>query len=300
MASRKKIKKQQKKKRFLFRLLFLLSFFLFLGALLYFVFFFGYFQIKKVNFSGHSEVALETLQNFFEKFEHKKTGFLKLNENIIFFNSKSFKNDLQSQFLQIKEVKINRIWPNELKITIEERQPTAVFCPLFFKRENTENINEEKIASQTEEFKELSQKVFWSEITSENCFYIDLGGFAFAEASFILGGRLANIFENKQQASILGKNVISKEMVTFLNDVQRGLLSMDIETYKFFVNKKDKEVDILTKDGWTLYVSTDQEVANQLLVLKRSLEEKIKEDISLLQYIDLRVPGRIYYKLQTD
>ena len=33
---------------------------------------------------------------------------------------------------------------------------------------------------------------------------------------------------------------------------------------------------------------------------KAAFLKLVKEDISLLDYVDLRVPGRVYYKLQTN
>jgi hypothetical protein len=59
------------------------------------------------------------------------------------------------------------------------------------------------------------------------------------------------------------------------------------------------DLEILTPEGWLIYLDITHPADIQIDALKRVLQEEIKENRSRLEYIDLRVPNRAYYKLKT-
>ena len=53
-----------------------------------------------------------------------------------------------------------------------------------------------------------------------------------------------------------------------------------------------------TQTGWYVLVSVEQDLSTQVEATRRLLEEKIKDDQTKLEYIDVRFGSRLYYKLR--
>jgi len=65
--------------------------------------------------------------------------------------------------------------------------------------------------------------------------------------------------------------------------------SFDIESYPA------EKLRVVTSESWYILFDLKRDIKSQLLALKVALDEKIKNRMSL-QYIDLRIENRIYYK----
>jgi len=58
-----------------------------------------------------------------------------------------------------------------------------------------------------------------------------------------------------------------------------------------------KEVHLLTDEGWKIYLDVNRDLDGQILVLNNVLKNGIPQpDRQKMDYIDLRVENRVYYK----
>jgi cell division septal protein FtsQ len=73
-----------------------------------------YFRIKKITYLGEKSITQEELDSKLSEFYSK---------NIIITRRKSIVNTLLDEYVYFKEVKVRKIWPDELIISINERQP---------------------------------------------------------------------------------------------------------------------------------------------------------------------------------
>ena len=70
-----------------------------------------------------------------------------------------------------------------------------------------------------------------------------------------------------------------------------------IDYSNFFLPQGSFDFWIKTKEGWHIYLDKENDIPTQLVALKKFLEEKLPAARrQTLQYIDLRVNNRIYYK----
>jgi len=130
------------------------------------------------------------------------------------------------------------------------------------------------------------------------CYYIDEEGIIFERAPQTSGVLVLVIKDESSARAELGKNVIAKESIAnFVNlreylSAQLNLRALD------FVIKSDAPGDLKvhTNEGWYILFDASRDLKDQLQNLKLVLEEKIKEERKNLEYVDLRIENRIYYK----
>jgi len=250
-----------RKKRLVFKNRFFLSFVLVLIAisiLFYLVCFYSLFQIKKIEISGNQKVSTDEIRSLIE---------INLSRKILFFHSRSvFLIDLKknedkilNQFLQIGAVDLERDFPEKLTISIEEREPAAIFEEgegLFF-------VDEEGII-----FEKVSEKDNWLIIKNPN-------------------------FGKEPK---LGEEAVDKEKIPQILKIQSGLKELNIEIVSTEIVNQQR-MNIKTSEGWEIYFNSRDDVSQQVFNLDLVLKKKISpEERRNLEYVDLRFSNQVYYK----
>lgn len=92
--------------------------FLAIAVIYYFLFFSGFFKIKKIIITGDQIISEEIARTFVAR------------NNIFLINAAKIEKDILSGFSQIAKVKISRSFPSTLNISIIKREPAAVWCDL--------------------------------------------------------------------------------------------------------------------------------------------------------------------------
>ncbi len=84
------------------------------------------------------------------------------------------------------------------------------------------------------------------------------------------------------------------ELVNLENDL---LNQLGLKVFDFIIETDVlKDLRVNTNEGWHVLFDRSRDLKNQLEALKLVLEEKIKEERKNLEYIDLRIENRVYYK----
>lgn len=99
----------------------------------------------------------------------------------------------------------------------------------------------------------------------------------------------------------LGDNVLNKEVMALLHDVVVLLPErVNVSIREFLVPAVGtEEVQVRTDRGWTLLLDATRPFANQLAVLEKILTEELDpKSLERLEYLDLRVPGKVFYRLR--
>ncbi len=96
---------------------------IFLGAVLYFLFFSTFFKIKDISISGNEEIASQDVEQTI-----KNEMFAESGNNILLFSPAKMKNVLLAAFPKISGLSLKRVLPAALQVEIKERKPVAVFC----------------------------------------------------------------------------------------------------------------------------------------------------------------------------
>lgn len=251
-------KRMQKKQTKLFAISgAILAFFIFI---LWFLTYSSYFKISKILISGNKKIQSQDIQNYFNDYL-KNRSIIPL-DNLVFFQNKNFNKGLQERFLIIKGVQIKKIIPNQIKINIQERPETLIWCQDF----------------------QISSTSSQETMVVDQCFFTDEQGIIFQEtdktAFFLISG---------QNSKKIGEQVIDRNLLQTIIDVENQCQTkaqIQTESAKII---SENQINFKTKQGWEIYINPKKTIDTQITALKSILDLKIPaEKRNKLEYIDLR------------
>ena len=153
---------------------------------------------------------------------------------------------------------INRSWVNQsVTINIEERNQSAIWCKTDF------------------------------------CYWIDDEGIAFEEAPRTEGPLVLMVYDDGQEGIIRGQKVVDERYAANLSAILRGILNLGISVKNIEFNERLQEIKIMAHNSPDLLFSIRFNPELNMAALY-SLKEKV--GLRGINYIDLRVENRIYYK----
>lgn len=189
-------------------------------------------------------------------------------KSILFLQTEILSGRLLRDVPQIKNVHIVRKLPGTLKIIIQEKTPVLLL------------------------------------LSKGSYYYVDATGIAYAVASLdSLPGVVLPVVKNSDtNATVtLGALAVEESFVSFIDEVQTKIpdiakaqvVAMNIPSLAA------REVHFFLDRNWNILMDTTRPASAQLDVLQRLLEHTVSaEEQQTLQYIDLRIPNRVYYKIR--
>lgn len=264
---RDELRNKRKKRKIRVAFLVISSLSVFIIFVVYALFFSGWFSIKGVRVSGNEAIQEEEIKKITNNYLNKTylLGYIKPFSNILFSNSQKIENSLKENFPIIGQADVSKNFFNKyLRVRIDERKAVGIWCK--------------------------SDK--------DQCFYFDEDGFLFKPAARFSGEVLLAIEDGRRRDFDLAGIFDDKELIEKMNSAKSILDELKFVAYSnFFLAPGSFEFWIKTKDGWYIYLDKESNIQTQLVALKKFLEEKLPADRRRgLQYIDLRVNNRIYYK----
>lgn len=189
-----------------------------------------------------------------------------MGENIFFIPTDQIEQKILLEVPQIRDVHIIRKMPGTLKVIVQEKQPALLL------------------------------------ISGGSYYFVDIGGIAYEQASLDMlpGVVLPTVKNSDTEATvILGTSAVEAQFVTFITEALKKLPEItgaQIAEMKI-PSLATREVHFLLDKNWKILMDTTRTLQEQLDILKRLLADTIsKEEMQVLQYIDLRIPNRVYYK----
>lgn len=237
------------------------------AALLYVPFFSGYFNVKNVSVSGTEAIPSESVRKTVTDMLDEPALLILARRSIFLFSTREAEQRLEKEFSRIETVSVSkRPFSREIAVAIVERQSAGIAC---------------------------------GKNAGDACFYFDKNGALFAEAPFTVGASLLLVKEDALRPSELPHAQYTKEAVAFMfriKEYARDFGGVTVESFSFLNHYGD--VEALCVEGFKILFSMEQDGTKQAQVLKHLLAEEIKDNIAKLDYIDLRVENRAYYKLK--
>lgn len=265
------LKEKRKKRKFRVAFLIFSSLIGLVTFILYALFFSGWFLIKEIQVSGYNEISESEIRNSVNSYISKKylLNYIQPFSNIMLASSETIENFLKEDFPIIEKVDVNKhLFSQNLIVAISEREAIGVWC---------------KFATGGE---------------GESCFYFDKKGVMFKESSKLSSGIFLIIEDGRGRDFKITDSFDDKELFEKVNLTKNILDDLKFIGYSnFFLPQGSFEFWVKTKEGWYIYLDKENDISTQLVALKKFLEEKLlSARRQSLQYIDLRVNNRIYYK----
>ncbi len=189
-------------------------------------------------------------------------------QNILFAQTPLLEERILGSIPQIRDVYIVRKLPATLKIVVQEKAPALLL------------------------------------LSGGKYYFVDAGGVAYEIARLdTLPGTVLPIIKNTDaEAQVeLGRPVVSEAFVAFAAQAQASLPAVaGAQVAEVRIpSLAAREVHFLFDTNWLIRFDSTRSLDSQLDVLKRLLASNIpSEDLPRLEYIDLRIANRVYYKLR--
>lgn len=224
------------------------------------MFFTDTFVVQAVTVVDAREHTTESIRGIVEPFIGKK---------ILFIQTDILEQQVRSDIPQIRSVYIVRKLPGTLKVIAQEKTPALLL---------------------------LSNKKYH---------FVDEEGIPYEEARLeTLPGVVLPVVKNNDAAAtvLLGAPALDESFVTFVRKAQDELPDIiDAQVAEIRIpSLAAREVHFLLDNNWVIRFDTTRPLESQLNVLQRLLEHTIpQEDQKNIDYIDLRIQNRVYYKLRS-
>jgi len=187
-------------------------------------------------------------------------------QSILFIQTGLIEDRLLAEIPQLRDVHIVRKLPATLKIIVQEKTPALLL------------------------------------LSAGKYHFVDGGGIVYEPARLEnLPGIVLPVIKNNDSASqvTLGVRAVDPTFVQFVQTAQEKLPAIaggQIAEIRI-PSLAAREAHFLLNNNWTIRLDTTRSLDAQLEVLKSLLEHSIAADRrQKIDYIDLRIPNRVYYK----
>lgn len=226
--------------------------------------FLPFWQINKIEAAGTEKISAS---EFIDAAEHFLSGFWlkKIPKNNYFLiSSDKLAIKFEEKFPGLKEIKILKKFPSSLAVEARDREKMMIYCGKI------------------------------------DCFYLDETGVIFEDAPEIYGGLKAVLKDNSDREIKKGEKAIEPKLVNFVVQTQKLMNDkININLVNFEISKySSSDISAVTPEEWKILLDSNLDLTEQVLSLKKILEEKIKDQRTMLEYIDLRIENRVYYKMK--
>ncbi len=298
---------KKKKKKSFKKFVFLGLFFCLAGAVVYFLvwspfFWVGEIRIEAVGSKEPIYYSFAEIEEITEGILENKLFYFIPQKSIVLASVEKIEKDILERFPEIKIANVSKKAPSILEIEIEERKGIGVWCQVKDDAGESRQgqpfaeglpLSCDEDASEECPSKEEEKKI-------KDCFKIDRDGVIYRESPLISGNLVLNIYSVNSSAKIRDE-VIPPKTMHFILTAKEELSKIKTAERNFpavvnFEFVSVEELKAKTVQGWWIYFNPSISVNSQINTLRVVLDNEIKDNLSSLEYIDLIIEGRVYYK----
>ena len=254
------------------RVVFRMLVFLFAGTVVYVLFFSPFLEITDVSFGGQQTVAVQELDSLAKEALAGKYAAVLPRSNFLLFPERRIKKQILERFKRVRSAAVVKKFPHRLEISLEERKALVLWC------------------------------------AQEKCFIIDEKGVAYAQTTLdapeVVQNDLLRI--TSQDGSLVneGERVLDEHRVGFLTELRQTLKQrsgIEITGEGSMYSPMADDIRVKSAQGWDVLLSTALPLEAGADALRLVLEKQITaEERTKLEYVDLRVENRAYFKLRLE
>ena len=269
-VEKRKKKKQKEKHSVFFRAVYYFLLAAFAGVTAYIFIFSPFIQINYLRLEGTEELGYEkVLEELKISLSGKYFGFIPKN-NFVLISKKKIRNRLMEKFKKVSNVEVKKVFPDTVNVKITERKALLLWC------------------------------------SGGPCYIIDEKGRAYDGADFespeIKENNLIRLADTSAKPVNLGEKVLGEDYINFILELTEEIKKealVDISDEYQTACRAAEDVRIKTTAGWDIYFSGKIPAKQSIRTLKTFLKKEMDEEKRKnLEYIDLRVENKVYYKFK--
>jgi len=254
----KAIKKEERAKRWKV-IFFWFSFTVAFLTIMWLFFFSPFFKITEIKLPENDIVTNNDIHKLIID-----SAPLNLGENIFILSKNQIKSGLAAIFPNITDISIKKEPFHGLIVNFEKRIQIGIWC------------------------------------NNANCYYFDKEGIVFKEAPQTEGALILKIEDFEKKGVSLGDQVLNYNQLKFIAEFNNKITENNqFKIIKFKITPSANfNLEAITDRGWSIYLDQNQDPVLEANNLFTILNEVIKNKASNLEYIDLRIPSRVFYKMR--
>ena len=227
-----------------------------------------YLQVEKIEISGNNLINSDGLiKKIKTNLEGKYFGLFP-KANIFLIPKDKILAELPEEFKRIKKISLDKKYFGAIAVKLEERNNAVLFCE------------------------------------KEDCAYADEKGFVFEKAPYFSGAVFLKLIDQRNSDSgenaktidgYLGISLIAESEFKKILEFA-GLAAKKGGGVSEVVLKKENIYEFYTQEGWKVILNDKNEPQSVYPNLITALDANIKDKRPKLDYIDLRLGNKIYFK----
>ena len=219
------------------------------------------FRISRITFSGLERTNEEALRAYIQDRLRERFVILFPRDNIFFFGPQRLSQGIMSSFPSIQSASVIRAFSSGLRFDIVEYREWGLYC-------------------------------FGD---PERCLWIDENAHAFRDIANEQIDSFPKIRDESASDTRIGNMVISPrrmEIARFFNERE------EFGTIEMIISKNAETLRVKAQAGWEILIREDGDLENAYKNVHIALQGEIKERVKDLEYIDLRLGNKIFYKFR--
>ncbi len=232
------------------------------GLFLWMVFSTDLFRVQALAIlDGREHTTIEA-----ERLINEELNHVPMQRTIFFVDPEVLENRLLRELPQLRTVHIERKLPATLRVVLQEKTPVLLL------------------------------------LSNGSYYFVDEAGVPYEKAELhnLPGVVLPTVKNADQTATVeLGGSAVAPEFVAFLQHIMEHLedtISAKVAEIRI-PSLAAREVHVILDTNWVIKFDVTRDPAGQLAILGRIVKEMLPpEEQGRLEYIDLRIPNRVYYK----
>ena len=263
------------------------------------------FTITNTHAGGSELVSDEDIRAIVNDFYSKSfTPYISYKNIFVFFVFQDqIRDKAISFFPEIRSVDISIDSLNSVSVALKDRTEVGIWCntdaPPLPELEELPNINLN--TSTTAAFASSTPERIVRSVDNpspEICLYFDDEYIPFREAPQAVGSLLPFILDTSNTPLNRGDELQLRQQIQFIQNINEGLRAIDVRPIRYTLDVAQVDVQVDTKSQGYMLFDSLRNAHEQVTATKAVLEEKI-DSPQLLEYIDVRVPNRAYFKYKT-
>ncbi|MFC1622969.1 cell division protein FtsQ/DivIB [Patescibacteria group bacterium] len=271
-AKDRKIKKHQKEQYNFLRLVSHIFLVVFLVILVYVIVYSKFFKINIVSIYGIKTIGYDKVESSLSNFLDGRYLGIVPRGNFLFLSQDSVEDLLLEEFKKVKSVRVKKSFPDEIDVYVTERDSLLLWC-----------------------------------LQSE-CYMIDEDGKAYervnSDSLRVSEDHLIRLRDMSNKSVNEGDEILSRDYAEFVLSVKNEIwnnFGLCVSNEFITSSRLAEEVVISVVDGWQLYLDSSIPIEKSISTLGIFFNESISMNDSVdLEYIDLRIEDKIFYKMKGD
>lgn len=264
-------------------------------GLFYAVFFSGALAVSEIELRGAEKTSRDALRQIIAEFLERRIAGAIPQNNIILIPSAELASTVRERLPALRSVQASKnILKRRLLVAVEERTYAGIWCTRG-ERETTHSASSTITVTVTSTAADSAGR----QLPSHGpCFLMDAKGVLYDMAPESTGILQLRLVGSTPQDPQLGATAVNGQTLAWIARAKEALEKQFSIRTTVFELRDPADAIAHTSAGWPILFDTARPLESALSALRQALAA-IDQSVRTIEYLDLRIEGRVYYKTKS-